>query len=63
MNNIDKGPAGTKTFTLRTGSSVKLNNYLDKINMLIHAQYINDFKFIVFLSGLVKIKTKPNHLK
>ena len=52
MNNIDKGPAGTKTFTIRTGSFVKLNNYLVKI--LILAQYINDF-----LSGLVETKTKP----
>ena len=26
MNNIGKGPAGTKAFTLRTGSFVKLNN-------------------------------------
>ena len=33
MNNIDKGPAGAKTFTLRTGSFVKLNNYLVKISM------------------------------
>ena len=35
MNNIDKGPAGAKTFTLRTGSFLKFNNYLVKIHMLI----------------------------
>ena len=63
MNNIGKGPAGTKNFTLRTGSSVKLNNNHQVKTCLLLFIYANDYHFLVFPSGLVETSAKTNHLK